>query len=357
MRRQLEDFLLSTWNHKGPASALLLPFSWLYKVFSQRHLRTQARRAWRPPVPVIVVGNILVGGTGKTPVTAAVCQTLQAKSWKPGLISRGYGIRLGAEPHLSDPRGDAAHLGDEPALLHSMTGAPVAVHPDRSRAVRQLLRAHPEIDVLIADDGLQHRALARDVEIIVQDARGTGNGRLLPAGPLREPAHRLTQADWIVTQLGADDAGKVITRATAGTHEVTMRLQPTACTHLVDHQVLSWPQWQARFSNLPCSAAAGIGNPERFFSMLRAAGLTLAHTRALPDHGSLDEALLNGLPSGPVLITAKDAVKCPNPADPRLWAVQVAAHFDDPTWLESLEALLRVKASLLRTSRATGIKL
>ncbi len=187
MSRRLEDLMLAIWSRRGVPSTLLLPLSWLYGRLSARRLRAGARTAWKAPVPVVVVGNILVGGTGKTPVTIAVCQALQARGWHPGIVSRGYGVTVGPEPRLSDAGGDAPRLGDEPALIHTATGAPVAVHPRRARAAATLLAAHPEVDVLIADDGLQHTALARDLELIVQDGRGVGNGRLLPAGPLREP--------------------------------------------------------------------------------------------------------------------------------------------------------------------------
>ncbi|CAM5190024.1 Tetraacyldisaccharide 4'-kinase OS=Castellaniella defragrans OX=75697 GN=lpxK PE=3 SV=1 [Castellaniella defragrans] len=348
MRRQAEDRLLSIWSHRGAASTLLLPLAWAYGYFSERRLRAQARRAWRAPVPVIVVGNILVGGTGKTPVTAAVCEALQSFGRSPGIVSRGYGTRVGREPRLSRDGATAEHLGDEPALLHAATGAPVAVHPCRSRAAQALLARHPDIDVLIADDGLQHRALARDVEIIVQDARGTGNGRLLPAGPLREPPSRLAQADWLVTQLGADEApAKTGAEKPTGRspRQVTMRLHPTRCERLTDGQTLTWAQWQTRHATTTCSAVAGIGHPERFFAMLRAEGLPLGHTLALPDHGVLTAGVLNTLPDTPILITAKDAVKCTGFADPRLWVVHVAPQFDDAAWLTDLNDALHQEAA------------
>jgi tetraacyldisaccharide 4'-kinase len=340
--RRREDFLWSIWNGRGALSTLLLPFAWLYGAFSQRRMRAQARQAWRAPVPVIVIGNILVGGTGKTPVAAAVCQFLQAHGWRPGLISRGYGVRIGTEPHLSDDSAEAAHLGDEPALLHAATHAPVAAHPRRSLAARRLLDVHPEIDVLIADDGLQHQALARDLEILVQDGRGTGNGRLLPAGPLREPPARLAHADWVVTQLAAGESP--LPGPDSPPRRVLMRLRPADCTQLRSGDTLEWSEWHARYATAPCSAAAGIGRPERFFAMLRDAGVTLAQTRRLPDHGTLTAALLATLPEAPVLITAKDAVKCPQPADPRLWAVEAQPRFDPPEWLADLEHELRRQA-------------
>jgi tetraacyldisaccharide 4'-kinase len=339
VNRTAEDFLLSIWSRRGVLSTALLPLSWLYGMIAGRRMRAQARAAWRAPVPVIVIGNILVGGTGKTPVAVAICKALGDGGWQPGLVSRGYGIHIGATPHLSDEDSSARHLGDEPALLHQATHAPVAVHPKRALAARALLAAHPEIDVLIADDGLQHRALARDVEVIVQDARGTGNGRLLPAGPLREPPERLDQADWLITNLSADvPAGE---RRGCARDTVTMRLQPHSLTQLSTGIRTGWSAWLAQPANRVCSAAAGIGQPERFFTMLRAAGLELTRTLRLPDHGLLTPGQILKWPDTPILITPKDAVKCPPPHDPRLWVVQAEPVFDDPSWLTALLAALR----------------
>ena len=346
MSRRLEDGLLALWSRRGIASTLLLPLAWLYGGLSAQRLRKHARTAWRAPVPTLVIGNILVGGTGKTPVTIAVCQALQARGWRPGIISRGYGVTIGPQAHLSQDGATASRLGDEPALIHAATGAPVAVHPLRARAAAALLAAHPDVTVLIADDGLQHTALARDLEIIVQDGRGIGNGRLLPAGPLREPPARLAQANWLITQLAADDtlppttpASPVDTRR--GPSAITMRLHPENVTHLASGQTLPWDAWQAGHGGEPCSALAGIGRPERFFAMLRAAGITLARTLRVPDHQALPAEALHDFPSGPILITPKDAVKCQTPHDTRLWAVQAAPVFSDPAWFDALDQALQ----------------
>ncbi|MGB6217934.1 MAG: tetraacyldisaccharide 4'-kinase [Castellaniella sp.] len=367
MSRWLEDLLLAIWSRRGAASALLLPLAWLYGRLSARRLRAQARTAWKAPVPVLVVGNILVGGTGKTPVTIALCQALQARGWHPGIVSRGYGAAVGPEPRLSDTGGDADRLGDEPALIHAATGAPVAVHPKRAQAAAALLAAHPEVDVLVADDGLQHTALARDLELIVQDGRGAGNGRLLPAGPLREPPARLAQADWLITHLAADEpepppASGIHTGM--GTHtptghtprSVLMRLEPEGVTHLASGRDLPWADWRAEHGTAPCSAAAGIGRPERFFAMLRAAGVVLSRTLRVPDHQAIPADALRDLPPGPILITPKDAVKCVPPHDPRLWAVRAAPGFSDACWLDEIDQSLRT-AARARTSAAAGITL
>lgn len=356
MRRLAEDCLLSIWGRRGPLSTALLPLSWIYGTISRHRLHAQARHAWRAPVPVIVIGNILVGGTGKTPVTAAVCEALQEAGWHPGLVSRGYGVRIDAQPHLSDASPRSDWLADEPALLHAATGAPVAVHPLRALAGQALLAAHPEIDVLIADDALQHRALARDLEIIVQDARGIGNGRLLPAGPLREPAERLFQAQWVVTQLGHGERAPnaaAIGRARA----VTMRLTPRLAVQLATGRRLSWADWHDDFGSAPCSAIAGIGRPERFFAMLQACGVRLARTHRLRDHGNITAAMLAALPAGPVLITPKDAVKLAACDDARVWVVHADPVFSDPSWMQALLAALRTLSPDSAHEPATGIKL
>ncbi|MGX5660185.1 tetraacyldisaccharide 4'-kinase [Castellaniella ginsengisoli] len=358
MSRRLEDLMLAIWSRRAGPSTLLLPLSWLYGLLSSRRLQARARTAWRAPVPVVVVGNILVGGTGKTPVTIAVCQALSARGWHPGIVSRGYGASVGPEPRLSDDGAGADRLGDEPALIHAATGAPVAVHPRRALAAAALLTARPDVDVLIADDGLQHTALARDLEIIVQDGRGVGNGRLLPAGPLREPPARLARADWIVTHLAADESVPAShpCGASAAPRTVIMRLRPERVTHLASGRELTWDAWRAEQGAASCSAAAGIGRPERFFAMLRAAGVTLSHALRIPDHRTLPADALRGLPPGPILVTPKDAVKCEPPHDPRLWAVQAAPLFSDPHWLDALDQALRTSARN-RTSAAARITL
>ncbi|GAA0218562.1 tetraacyldisaccharide 4'-kinase [Castellaniella daejeonensis] len=346
MSRRLEDLMLKAWSRRGGLSTLLLPLSWLYGLVAARRLRAQASVAWKAPVPVVVVGNILVGGTGKTPVTIAVCQALRSRGWRPGIISRGYGIDVGPKPRLSDDGAAADRLGDEPALIHASTGAPVAVHPRRVLAATALLSAHPDTDVLIADDGLQHTALARDLEIIVQDGRGIGNGRLLPAGPLREPPGRLAKADWLVTHLAAGEPmpsgpATSLPGTDPAPRAVVMRLQPESVAQLASGREQPWDAWQSGHGSTPCAAVAGIGRPERFFAMLRAAGITLSRTVRVPDHQAIPADTLRNLPAAPILITPKDAVKCAAPHDPRLWVVRAAPAFSDPCWLDDVDRALR----------------
>lgn len=339
MRAALERWVQRVWSGTGLTSTLLLPLSWITASIAAsraRRTRQHPEQSYRAPVPVIVVGNILVGGTGKTPIVIALTQALRKLGWTPGVVSRGYGARIGHEAHVSADDASAQALGDEPALIARQTHAPVAVHPLRARAINTLLVRAPEVDIIISDDGLQHLAMARDLEIIVQDERGTGNGRLLPAGPLREPAERLTRADWVVTTLSANPIN-----TPAASPGLTVQLRPTHATQLASGERLDWKDWLRRYAQSPCSAVAAIGQPERFFTMLRAAGVQLAQALALPDHHAYQDTPFTGLPDAPILITAKDAIKCEHLGESRLWVVEVEPVFSDPCWFAEIDARLR----------------
>jgi tetraacyldisaccharide 4'-kinase len=257
-------------------------------------------------VPVIVIGNLSVGGTGKTPLTLAVVEALRTRGYSPGVVSRGYGGSQ-REPLLLDDTPDPASVGDEPCLIRSH-GVPVAVGHDRPAAARLLLEAG--CNVVIADDGLQHYALARDVEICVIDGvRRFGNGRLLPAGPLREPSSRLQRVDLRVCNGGVALDG-----------EYQMQLRGGNVVALCDGQ----RQSLASFHGQRAHAVAAIGNPQRFFDSLRAAGIELIE-HAFADHHAFAPADLNFNDDLPVLMTDKDAVKCQRFARPHLWRVPVHA--------------------------------
>lgn len=272
-------------------------------------------RATRLPVPVIVVGNLTVGGTGKTPLTIAIAEWLRGCGHRPGVASRGYGRRDRAA-RLVRPGDTAADVGDEPLLI-AASGTPVAVAPRRADAARLLLE-DAGVDIVLADDGLQHYALARDVEILVVDGRRRfGNGALLPAGPLREPPGRGRDCDLVVVNGGSAAAGEY-------------------AMELVVHQAVplraGLPEPLQRFSGRRVHAVAGIGNPARFFDALRAFGIEVQE-HAFPDHHpytAADLAFDGGLP---VLMTEKDAVKCRGFAAPDWYAVpasaQLPAHFFD----------------------------
>ena len=354
MKAGIERALHKAWGHKGLFSLLMWPFAQLYgAVVAQRRARfeRQPERVHHDTVPVVVVGNIYVGGTGKTPVVIALVQALQARGWKPGVISRGYGARPGDKPRSGQGHLDPAQFGDEPTLIAAQTQAPVCVHPDRKAAIRRLRRQYSEVNVIISDDGLQHLALGRDLEIVVQDARGTGNGRLLPAGPLREPASRLDTVDFIINNVLPDDPAPKTTPGMA--HTVTMHMQPVQVEHLVSGQRLGWEEWRAAHAHAPCIAVAAIGRPERFFQMLKLHGVQLNETRALPDHYSYDASPFQGLSAECILITPKDAVKCRKFVDARLYCVHPGPQFSDPAWLDLAHDMLgAISARKLTLARA-----
>jgi tetraacyldisaccharide 4'-kinase len=306
-----------TWR-----TALLLPAAWLYGALMRcRDALYQAgllRRA-RVRVPVIVVGNLTVGGSGKTPLVIHLVDALRARGHRPGVISRGYGARAGdAAPRPVEPDSPAATHGDEPVLIRRRAGCPVFVCPARPAAARALLDAHPEVDVIISDDGLQHLALARDFEIAVFDGRGAGNGRLLPAGPLRENLGRLQSVDAVVAQ----DAPAIANGALA------MRLEFAEFRNLRDPSLRCQPGLFGRRYGGRVAAVAGIGNPARFFAQLRALGLSVA-PHAFPDHHAYGEADLAGIGEPLILMTEKDALKCESFSDGRLWVAPVTAVVDD----------------------------
>ena len=362
------DFLragvLSVWQGKGPISTALLPLAWITSlVVAHRKRRALTQPAAPSALPTIVVGNLVVGGTGKTPVVIALTRTLRALGWTPGIVSRGYGVSVGPTPRTGQGALQADQFGDEPPLIARITGAPVAVHPRRALAREALTQQFPDVDVVISDDGLQHLALSRDLEIVVQDARGVGNGRLLPAGPLREPAAKLAEVDFIVdnggafngggNELAAGDArrghapdnGSGLAGAqaeTAGRPErISMQLVPVSAEHLSSGARMAWPDWVARHRDKPLAAVAAIGRPERFFSTLRDAGLRLESALALPDHDAYARSPFAALGQDLIVITAKDAVKCGRFADPRVWVVHVDAQFSDPSWLDRVATRLR----------------
>ena len=322
MSSSLETTITRAWLRRGPLACALFPVSLLFRALAAlraRLYRSGVLAATRLPVPVIVVGNIFIGGTGKTPLTIWLAGVLRAAGFTPGIVSRGHGGK-GALPRAVTPGAAAAEVGDEPLLIARRTGCPVFVGRARADAGRALLAAHPEVDVLIADDGLQHYALARDIELVLFDGRGVGNGWTLPAGPLREAPSR--RRDFTVV-----NAASISPQLAAAVGARPWQMQ------LVGGQAerLAAPHERVDLSSLRgkrLAAAAGIGNPGRFFAMLGAAGLTFTRL-PLPDHHDFLDDPFAGLDADLILITEKDAVKCVQienlKHDPRLWVVPVTA--------------------------------
>jgi tetraacyldisaccharide 4'-kinase len=291
--------------------------------------RHRVLRTHRVGAPVVVIGNVVAGGSGKTPLTIAVVERLRAEGWTPGVASRGYGREEPREPRWVARGGDPRLDGDEPVLVALRTGAPVRVDRDRVAAARALVDAG--CDIVVCDDGLQHYRLRRDVEIDVADGRRRqGNGRLLPAGPLREPAERAKRCDFHVVNLGAGGEGT----ATAGFGEWPMHLLADIAYPLVGGR----PALLAAFEGQRVHAVAGIGDPERFFAMLRDTGIAVVphafadHHRYVPDDLQFGSDL-------PVLMTEKDAVKCAAFAGPRAYSVPVRADLPEAFWVALLDRI------------------
>jgi len=385
-------WLHQQWQKRGLWARLLWPFSclvrgyvWVKRVWYQ----SDSHRVYRAPVPVIVVGNLYVGGVGKTPVVIALVQQLLAMGYYPGVISRGYGVNVGPTPRVGQGEFEPQALGDEPSLISKQTHAPICVHPNRRLACQALLAAHPKVDVIVSDDGLQHLALARDLEIIVQDQRQIGNGWLLPAGPLRESPSRLHTVELVITRLAtapphsvpltpshlaeaeADTEAETETETEAKTKteaeaeagaeieagqpaprslnhataarlvikqpsELSMWLQVTHIHSLNNKINLSVKEFIEFQQNKTTTAIAAISEPDRFFKTLRDAGIVYQHCWGLPDHHPLEAALFDAQIADLVLITSKDAVKCQGVHDPRIWVVATEAVFSDALWATKL---------------------
>jgi tetraacyldisaccharide 4'-kinase len=272
-------------------------------------------------VPVIVIGNLTAGGTGKTPLTLALCQYLQDKGWRPAVVSRGYYGKSDTYPLPVTVDTPPEVCGDEALLLALNLEAPIVVDPDRGRGVRWL-EEHHRPGVILCDDGLQHYALARDFEIAVVDGtRGFGNGRLLPAGPLRESLQRLAEVDYVVVNA---DEGFVLPDGVKA--RAAMHLLPDLLVNIRSGEQLTCQQWLQRYGHAQdrVHAVAGIGNPERFFTTLCKQGFVII-THPFPDHHRFSAEDINFKDPLPVLMTEKDAVKCLPLVTERHWCLKVQA--------------------------------
>ncbi len=329
MRAALTAALQAIWWRPQTPPLMLRGLERLYAGIADTIAQRRKVRAVRLPVPVLVIGNIAIGGTGKTPITLALIEQLQAMDATPGVLSRGYG-GAGPFPLLVNGGTAAAQAGDEPALIAQRAGVPVCVAPSRAEAGRVLMAAHPEVDVLLCDDGLQHYALARDVELCVVDGvRGHGNGHRLPAGPLRElPARTAACALVLVNGGEATAYGRNALRFDlVADHAVQLRTG--------ERRPLS------AFAGMTVEAVAGIGRPQRFFDVLAAHGL-MARAHPFADHQAFSADDLRFAGAAPVLMTEKDAVKCRAlnlPADRAYWYVPVTAVFTQDATMRVQECL------------------
>jgi len=318
------------WYRIRPAHLVLVPAALLFgaivgtrrKLYAMGILRTE-----RVPVPVIVVGNISVGGTGKTPLVIWLARLLSQHRFHPGIITRGYGGNSAVQAVAADA--DPARAGDEPVLLAQRSGCPVWTGRRRVHAARALLAAHPDCDVLISDDGLQHYALQRDLEIAVVDGeRRFGNGFMLPAGPLREGVRRLESVDAVVI-----NGGSLIAKVRA--RQYAMQLAGQRLVNVLDARRSADPE---TFAGQTVDAVAGIGNPARFFAHLRKLGLAI-RPQPFPDHFAFTPDDLAFAGEGPVVMTEKDAVKCRAFARSNHWYLPVEAQVDAQLGHHIIDAL------------------
>lgn len=322
------------WYGEGQPLWPLWPLAWLYRWISRRRrvaYLSGRRQISRPPIPVIVVGNITAGGTGKSPLTLAIVEHLKRRGWRPAIVSRGYGGKSENYPLLVTPETTAALSGDEPLMLARQGDVPVVVDPKRARAAQW---AYDEqlADVLVCDDGLQHYALGRDLEIAVFDgARGVGNGAPMPVGPLREPPDRIAEVDAVVFN------GKPVQQLNYP-HGITMQFEPHQLTNILtgETRAVDWLHGQT------VTAVAGIGNPGRFFDTLRVLGANVEE-RPLPDHHEFRREDLAHPVGQPLVMTAKDAVKCADLIDADGWSLEVRATLPDAFWILLDDRLAELK--------------
>jgi len=309
-------WLQNHWYRTTPLHLILIPVCMVFSALvtlRRVFYRDRILISHQMLLPVIVVGNISVGGTGKTPLTLALAQQLIAHGWHPLIISRGYKSTAHYPQHV-DPGMKARHTGDEPLLMARRDLCPVWVGKDRVATARAALQAHPLCDVVISDDGLQHYRLQRDVEIAVIDGeRGLGNGWPLPAGPLREPVSRLQTVDAVVINGGEAAPGQYL-----------MRLEGVIFYNLLDPNQKASAE---NFNKPGNHAVAGIGNPQRFFHHLTSLGISFT-PHAFPDHHPYSASDLAFDDCAAILMTEKDAVKCAEFADARYWVLRIDAQFD-----------------------------
>jgi tetraacyldisaccharide 4'-kinase len=338
--RHQELWLIRWWYQKSPWAYLLLPLSLLYGLLSALR-RLAYRRGWlssfQAAVPVIVVGNISAGGTGKTPVVIALVKALQHAGYRPGIISRGYGSQAPQYPFIVRADSDPLAAGDEPLLMAQRSGVPVVIDALRKNAVQHLL-ANSDCNIIVGDDGLQHYALQRSIEIVVVDStRGFGNRLLLPAGPLRERVSRLATVDYVISNGGRLNDSLPARSNSLAVQE--MQLKASQLANIASGETLAVEHWR---ESRQVHAVAGIGNPQRFYNSLRQLGFTpIEHS--FGDHHPFSSSDLQLGDDLPIIMTEKDAVKVArlNPPD-NCWYLPVEAVIDEAFYQAIIAHLQRL---------------
>lgn len=333
----MQQLVHKIWYQGHPAKWLLLPLSalfWLISSIRRLGFRLGLKRQTQLPVPVIVVGNITAGGSGKTPTVLYLIELLRQQGWRPGVVSRGYGASIDGELEVRTGM-TPAEVGDEPAMIALRTGIPMVVGASRVKAAHQLLANH-DVNVILCDDGLQHYQLGRDIEILVIDGeRRFGNGLLIPAGPLREGLWRKNTVDFSLCNGQNAEAG-----------EFAMTLQPSALLPVLPGADATPPSVGDEIN-----AMAGIGNPQRFFSALSAQGYKIAAAHEFADHMAYQASDIATIDNGlPLLMTEKDAVKCREFAKQHWWYVAVDANLPPQFSTQLLEKLSRAANAKQGTS-------
>ncbi len=325
IKQKIAYHLERTWYGKTGLTAILRPFSWIFIVLSKLRLllfKLSILQSQKMSVPVIIVGNITVGGTGKTPLVIWIANYLKSAGFKPGIISRGYGGKAKKWPQQVRPDADPYIVGDEAVVIARQTKCPMAVGPNRLDDINALLK-YSDIDIVISDDGLQHYALQRDVEIVVIDGiRRWGNGHCLPAGPLRESPTRINDVDFRITN------------GIAAQGEYAMKYTGDTVINMSTHE----KRPVSDFKDMTVEAIAGIGNPDRFFNYLRTCGIRL-NARSFPDHHHFESHDLGYNGDQIVLMTEKDAVKCLRLANEKWWYLPISASLPDEFGTQLLSLL------------------
>ncbi|HIG65775.1 MAG TPA: tetraacyldisaccharide 4'-kinase [Methyloprofundus sp.] len=329
MKQLIAKFVEEVWYRDHFIGTWLMPLSFIFTDIA-KFRRWLYKKGYKPveklPMPVIIVGNITLGGTGKTPLVIYLVEQLKAAGFKPGVISRGYGGQSTHWPVRVNADSDATLIGDEPLLIAQQTHCPVAVGPVRVESARLLLE-NDELDVIISDDGLQHYALYRDIEIVVIDGvRRFGNNFCLPSGPLREPQARIQEVDFVICNGGEPEESEILMQL-EGSHALNMQTN--------ERRAL------AEFKGGNCHALAGIGNPQSFFDLLAQQGIS-CQTHPFPDHYVYSSKDIGFKSADAIFMTEKDAVKCRSFATAQHWYVPVQANVES-RFMETLIALLTSK--------------